>query len=1670
MANSDKAPQLVEQLTSKEEKETAVKEGGRREDGEGAGSNGPTEGMSATPFVAVADPSAKTTSTSMSSQSSTSSTRPSLVQLSTSNAPGSSTTTPAAPHPKKFSAVNINKKFLEKNYSASGSTPAASTSSVAKAGSPVSRPTVQSSTSHSRLVAAKLTATPSVSSSTAGWSRPSSVAPSPAATGPSTPSASSPLPSAATVATTALVSPQLPHVGKVIQPQPRSVGLQQTTSQKDLPPGKAANKPAWGHVKPPAVAPSVSLTSDDFPTAAEVAKVTASARKQKAEEVKPPPTPTETAAAASKQARMEDADTFRGVHLDPNAHHWDEDEEDDDNFLGGVIEFGDGRQYKIETTSEPSPPQIQSRAGDLLPSKDSASGPVSKEERFVDDFDRSWPKSRGSPATSSRDVPPASATTSSPSSSTQALHSPQDSSRVLFNERSNRLEPYSQGQRPPPPGQHPPKRNSFQDSNNVQLLQKPGLSDFPPRPRGFSGGRGGFGGGSYSGDRDHQYRRDGPPPSPRMNRDFPPHAMAPSASLSGRDRDQDRGRRNAMGPPPLPAHAMRRPSIEGGRQLPPHLSQASPNIPVRRLPSRDSKFPEPPSAGVSAPVQHPSHSPALSHASAVIISPIAAPSAALPGLAGADLDEARKDVMQTAAARAKQRRQQEEEEREAQKERARRKAAELEEKMKSTETEKQKQKGAEEMQKVVDEASKAVEESRKAKQAVADAEEKEVIAVIEDAVKSVAPSAHSTLPGKPSLQRPPSAKGAQRPTPDQDATRPGVMRRPSALTPRAGPSTAPAPSPAMQTESWRAKASPLPPPPPFATRQTLAQTSTPAFMPPPPSALEHVGAMSQDAADDLEVVDFSDMDKFMGVPEALEQITEKPGRPVASDFFDEKPQAEIYQPAKSDSVWRRKSVQEEPAPTPANEAGEIMKDTPIQDTSIASQEHPRPEDTSGASVSSETSRDNVDVEHHGQTVNVPPHLGVAQRTPRGQNFYKEATMSALDDAMSRIKGALNASKESHPGAPPTDTEATPSRHALPQAKQAPPKERWVPPALRPRNVEFPQHPDEHEELEVFDLTGTEPPRSPKPAWNSFTVRLPKVSQHREFVGKRQLQSFFRPPQPVRWDILSFEPSVEGMNKRDLSLNDVLFRKQPGGYKAKPKYRVVLPRFRYFSSGPRVNIPTAATGSRTNGAGAFGRPTVADGASTWRKPLVSPPKELDEHSPHILDTTSRSPPPEVSGSQTGIAFIPKSLDSPTKSDSTQASSRGRTVPKMPAGSAVAVYRDSRIDVIEDNPKALVNFIVTSELEDSKQSSRVANLDAASTDVPSSDTGKPVVNGVAPTEDKVPSLLPEKAESKSSDDSSDQVLVTPPGHHAAAWARSSLSLPLKESPARGPDPEHLKALWSQNTDKAGFHPINSLKGIADDLTALPFTIQDVKSEDGETPPPSIPSVPSRMSAHEVTRAFQTVPSSSSSTTSSHRTPLSPPLTNAPVARPPTTYAYSPMSANNMRPAYASYPSPMMSHSPAPPVMYPHPMNSSPVPSRMPVNGHTPLYSQPMWMTMTGPSQNPGNMMRPMPSPYPAQLMSYPSPGTPMYGLPPPGNIQPNHQPNSVQANRGRGIPVMNPVMQHAGSPMYAGSPVLMHAPVMQVPQNHGYMPMPAGRGQGQVRPENGQMASPYTRPTW
>jgi serine/arginine repetitive matrix protein 2 len=298
---------------------------------------------------------------------------------------------------------------------------------------------------------------------------------------------------------------------------------------------------------------------------------------------------------------------------------------------------------------------------------------VSKEDRFIDDFDRSWPKSKPSPTSSVPDFPVTSPALSSRGTSAHDLTHPH-----LFNERSNRLEPYGHS---PRMGQSVPhNRRGSHNDGSVQLLQKVGNGEVHSRSRtGLAPG--------FIGDRRDGGSRKDHPSSPRLTRhDWGHHEMSPSASLQGGDREpSERGRRSDMGPPPVPLHATRRLSQESGRQLPPRFS---PNAALpRRLPSRDreNRFPLPSSPHSS---RFGPPSPALSHASTLVLSPSALSGIGLPG---ADLDEVTKDLMQSAAARAKARKQQEEAEREAQKERARRKAAELEEKLKAAEAEKHKE-------------------------------------------------------------------------------------------------------------------------------------------------------------------------------------------------------------------------------------------------------------------------------------------------------------------------------------------------------------------------------------------------------------------------------------------------------------------------------------------------------------------------------------------------------------------------------------------------------------------------------------------------------------------------------------------------------------------------------------------------------------------------------------------------------------------------------------------------------------------------------------------------------------------------------------------------------------------------------------------------------------------
>ena len=562
-----------------------------------------------------------------------------------------------------------------------------------------------------------------------------------------------------------------------------------------------------------------------------------------------------------------------------------------------------------------------------------------------------------------------------------------------------------------------------------------------------------------------------------------------------------------------------------------------------------------------------------------------------------------------------------------------------------------------------------------------------------DSITKPRENAHDSTTGKDMQQRStPSSSASLEPQ------RAGPLKRATATPSRPAPLPA---SPALQSESWRTRTGA---PQSAAPRQIQPRPPASAtFISSGPSAAEQIESIADGSKDDLEVVDFTDMDKFVGVQDRTENtrqsatpavgttIMTKPSRPVASDFFEDHEMQESSAVSKVSGygAWRRKvsQVAEETHVRIVPETKALVVEEGVISEGSKDQHRAR---ESAVSPDSPVTSTKEPLSHQeangGQTVQLPQSI----RSPRNQSFHKESAMSSLDDAMSRIKGVLVGM---HAETPKESVATAPADQDLPSSRanlvspQIPvrlaPKERWVPPALRQRSFD-----DTDEPREIFLVTILQPPNTPPST--KHIVRLPTVSRQVEYIPKRQLHAFLRPPFQARMDILSFDPPIHDMNRRDLSINDVLFRRPPPGFKGKYKYRVVLPRRR----GPKVNVPSLQ--GKSSGIGAFGRPTVADGAASWRKSVapIIPAESAAKASG--LDTTSRSPPPQTTPPGTNVASIPKSGEA-NKSDP-NSNARPRSQPKMPEGSAVAFLRDSRVDVVEAGVKPLVNFIVGSQLEE------------------------------------------------------------------------------------------------------------------------------------------------------------------------------------------------------------------------------------------------------------------------------------------------------------------------------------------------------------------------------------
>ena len=624
------------------------------------------------------------------------------------------------------------------------------------------------------------------------------------------------------------------------------------------------------------------------------------------------------------------------------------------------------------------------------------------------------------------------------------------------------------------------------------------------------------------------------------------------------------------------------------------------------------------------------------------------------------------------------------------------------------------------------------------------------------------------------LRRPPSLKSVPR-QPGAESFRSAGPRRTSLLSPHSAPHSAsipPASATQLASDSWRVKSNP--PPQQQQQQQQIQQiqpraSATPTFIAPPPSALEQVESIADGAQDDLEVVDFSDMGKFVGASEVVEAISDpsptvkinagvlsRPPRPVASDFFDE-PSLSGNNAKESEFGVRKKMPQDSIAPLDGK--ADVIEHSDVSSQVVLLQDNDKGNEDQSIFLDGSFSTDTTSITSMASTkeplshvdqgpVNVTLNLN-SQRTPRNQGFYKEAAMSALDDAMSRIKGALVGMQVNEV---PKDFSQTgfsdqESRATSTTAPLGASKERWVPPALRPRNFYQGDEPQE-----VFLVTVVEPLRPTPPTGSPLVVRFPSVSRSpMEGISKRQLHLFSRYLLPPRMDILSFDPPIPDINRKDLSVNSVLFRLPPQSFKGKFRYEVALPR----SRGPKVPIPA----SKLPGVGAFGRPTISDGAISWRK-SASPPTKVEENMSVAtgLSTMSHSPAPQDPPTEVSSTSMPKpNEDLLMKSDSTPV--RTRSQPKMPVGSAVAFYRDSRIDVVEAAPKPLVNFIVGSELEQTSealiQGERDVTAFSSSSNNREVNSSQSTVNGVTSSpstslEQSLPSLV-SKTENKSSDDS-------------------------------------------------------------------------------------------------------------------------------------------------------------------------------------------------------------------------------------------------------------------------------------------------------------------------------
>ncbi|KAG8697630.1 hypothetical protein FRC09_007744 [Ceratobasidium sp. 395] len=1294
----------------------------------------------------------------------------------------------------------------------------------------------------SRLVTKKLTAAAPTSSTSGGWLRatpPASLSSSPA---PGDAPTAQPPPSVKPLGLAdALKRPTLVSSTSALSTDSRPSAV----TSRDQSPVKA-----WASVSVPTG--DLGRNLQDFPTAAEAAADHSEVQGAK----RPGASAVQEEHGAENLLHTEEGDardSFRGIHLDPKAHHWDEMEDESNDFLGDVIDFGDGKTYTV-------PPEEE----------DNVTGTVSKESRFGDDYDRSWPRTRPTvPENDGAGVSkPASQHSRHPPAHGLPPRQASGDGRVLFNERSNRLEPAREHTSahvlPPassshfhgPPHAHVP-RNPGRRNSALSASERPRsgtLRDLPPHAR-----------------------------------DPPPH-VAPGASSESRARrpsdarsthspverrssflhDEERPRMGSTswgrtGDEPGSAfHGMRRETsrdsrISTGERQPwgialqrttsqrtagdsshtlelaaasgtagSHSDQVAPSLPSDNTTKRSLLSPSLHTTTLPT-ISSPQPSPTT-----VSTAPNELPETSVPPVPPSALSDERDKFMKQAAERARRRRLEEEAAREEARERARKKAAELEALSKAS----------------LVSASPLVALTRKS------------------SATGLSSGAKSPVPKSPSVS--PAA------LPVASAVSETLVNKPKEI---------PESSSAVAQSSWRAK--PKAEPPVVAAASESPQATVVAqhdsVQRPPAVTLGHnegIGPIEElgQADEPMEVLDFSDMSKLAGRRTSVTSNSDFPRtkRSPSEDFLDEAPSSRRSSHVQPPFThWNRDTRNERPV---GDHPEDRIRAPPMTFNRQPQTQNRLSQDGAGAKPPMPTSNQS----------SLPP-----------RSSLKEAQISALDDVMSRIKGVLtgmhadNEKPAAGASQPHTSglssvapTSATPATAHAPVRPNLGAATRWKGDGgtnwrdgsnKRPPNGPLP----EAKPTEPFATTRPERPDTPPPAWHVYTVRLNKNSVARPPMSKKQATLAKLPPMPVRWDILTWDPPVERMSTRTLSRDDTFFPKIT--IRGKLSAVVNLPSTSSSSEAQpaKQNKPPTQQTRLTLVAGPDPKPTrspnvlprvlpkgPAFSEAQWRKPQATSPLrntlELHNHvSPtpvdtaeeNQLETTSRSPPPHH-------ATLSQMTDSNVTS--VAASSSSKAASKQPRGTDVA-FRSS---LKETRPPTMpsVSFTVSSELDDLSVSDTRENAPALAQDSEASMKLEGVTLSVIDREtagsEASENLNGDAEQVAAGDISGDKttqsptpnssVLLTPPAKATPPWQSSNQRLS---------DADFIKSVWQHTPPKDGGTTENSLRGLTDDFpSSIPHSVQEMKADE-ETKPirePPTANLPVR-APHNAHRGFQHVPTS-------------------------------------------------------------------------------------------------------------------------------------------------------------------------------------------------------------------